>query len=153
MNIMIDPKMPWRRLLQGLAVTVFTFAGLGTLSALWDNPLFFRMTPAGSLEIALLLVLSLLLGVYVAIKRPRCSVRTAGAGTVLGFLGVACPVCNKLLLFLIGGDILLTYFEPVRIYVALAGVMLAAWAVAREWRLRGESCSPELGGENAKTVA
>ena len=153
MNIMIDPKMPWRRLLQGLAVTVFTFAGLGTLSALWDNPLFFRMTPAGALEIALLLVLSLLLGVYVAIKRPRCSVRTAGAGTVLGFLGVACPVCNKLLLLLIGGDILLTYFEPVRIYVALAGVMLAAWAVTREWRLRGESCAPELGGENAKTAA
>ena len=127
-------------------MTVFTFAGLGTLSALWDNPLFFRMTPAGSLEIALLLVLSLLLGVYVAIKRPRCSVRTAGAGAVLGFLGVACPVCNKLLLLLIGGDILLTYFEPVRIYVALAGVMLAAWAAAREWHLRGVSGAPELGG-------
>ena len=110
------------------------------------------MSLAGNLEVALLLALSLLLGLYVAIKRPRCSVRTAGAGTVLGFLGVACPVSNKVLLFLIGGDILLTYFEPVRIYFALAGVMLAALAAAREWRLRGEICAPELNGGNAITA-
>ncbi len=53
---------------------------------------------------------------------------------MLGFLGVACPVCNKVLLLLFGGELLLTYFEPVRIYVAAAGAAFAAWAVWRTWR-------------------
>ena len=123
------------RVLKGLGVAAAAFAGLGTVSALWDNPVFIRMTPAGEFEIASLGALSLLLGVYVAIRRPFCSVKTAGTGGVLGFLGIACPVCNKILLLLFGGELLLTYYEPVRIYLAFAGVLIAALAVAREWAL------------------
>jgi hypothetical protein len=93
------------------------------------------MTPAGNFEILLLAAFSLLLGVYVAIRRPYCSVKTAGVGGVLTFIGVACPVCNQILLLLFGGELLLTYFEPVRVYVASAGVLVAAAAVAREWQL------------------
>jgi hypothetical protein len=44
-------------------------------------------------------------------------------------------VCNKILLLLFGGELLLTYYEPVRIYVAAAGVLIAAVAVGREWVL------------------
>jgi hypothetical protein len=123
------------RVLKGLAVAAASFVGLGTVSALWENPVFIRMTPAGDFEIASLGALSLLLGVYVAIRRPYCSVKTAGTGGVLGFLGIACPVCNKILLLLFGGELLLTYYEPVRIYLAVAGVLIAAVAVAREWAL------------------
>lgn len=116
-----------------------TFAGLGTVSALWDNPLFMRMTPAGGWEIGLLGALSLLFGLYVAIRRPACADRAAGAGGVLGFIGVACPVCNKILLVLFGGELLLAYFEPIRLYVAAAGVALLAAAVInvsrQEWSL------------------
>lgn len=119
----------------GLAVALGSFVALGTVAALWENPFFVRMTPAGDVEIVLLGVLSLLLGTYVAIRRPFCSAKAAGAGGVFGFIGVACPVCNKILLLLFGGDLLLTYFEPVRIYVAAAGVLIAAVAVAREWVL------------------
>lgn len=60
----------------------------------------------------------------------------AGVGGVLGFLGVACPVCNKILLLLFGGELLLTYFEPVRLYVAAVGTAILAVAVVLEW-LRG----------------
>ncbi len=91
------------------------------------------MVPAGGFELGLLGLLSILLGVYVAIRRPFCGTKTATAGGVLGFIGVACPVCNKILLLLFGGDLLLTYFEPVRVYVAAAGVL--AVAVAREWTI------------------
>jgi hypothetical protein len=66
-------------------------------------------------------------GLYVVIRRPFCSDKTVGAGGVIAFLGVACPVCNKILLLVFGGELLPTYFEPVRIYVA-------AWAVMFEWR-------------------
>jgi hypothetical protein len=123
------------RILKGLGVAAATFVGLGTVAALWENPIFIRMTPAGELEIVLLGALSLLLGVYVAIRRPFCSVKAAGAGGVLGFFGVACPICNKVLLLLFGGELLMTYYEPARIYLAAAGVMVAAVVVARELTL------------------
>ncbi len=126
---------PFKRIFKGIAVATVSFAGLGTVSALWDNPFFVRMTPAGGWEIALLAALSLLLGAYVVIRRPVCSVKASGVGGVLGFLGVACPVCNKVLLLLFGGELLLTYFEPVRVYVAAVGVLIVLAVVLREWTM------------------
>ncbi|NQU69336.1 MAG: hypothetical protein HQ514_02235 [Rhodospirillales bacterium] len=122
------------RLLAGVTVAVAAFVVLGTLAALWENPLFVRMTPAGGWEIGLLTLLALLSGIYVVIRRPFCSNKTVGAGGVLGFLGVACPVCNKILLLAFGSELLLTYFEPIRVYVAALGVVIAAWAVFHEWQ-------------------
>lgn len=105
------------------------FVVLGTVAALWSNPLFMRMTPTGGFEIGLLLLQSVLAGVYVGLPRSPCGKRTAGAGAIIGFLGIACPVCNKLLVLLIGSALLLEYFEPVRLYVALGGATLLAAAV------------------------
>ncbi len=122
------------RMLKGVATAAAAFVALGTVSALWDNPLFVRMTPSGDLEIVLLALLALLLGVYVAVRRPQCSFGTAGAGGVLGFLGVACPVCNQVLLAVFGGELLLTYFEPIRLYVGAAGAIMVAAMVALELR-------------------
>jgi hypothetical protein len=131
----MTPNLSLSRILKGLAVALGSFVALGTVAALWENPLFVRMTPAGDIEVVLLGLLSVLLGTYVAIRRPFCSAKTASVGGVLGFIGVACPVCNKVLLLLFGGDLLLTYFEPVRVYVAAVGVLAVAAAVAREWML------------------
>jgi len=122
--------------LKGAAAAAVSFVLLGSVAALWENPLFIRMTPAGNFEIILLGAMSLLLGVYVAVRRPACSIRTAGTGSILAFVGVACPVCNKILLMIFGGELLLTYFEPVRIYVAAAGVLAVAAAVWIEWTRR-----------------
>ncbi len=121
---------------KGVMAALISFLLLGTVSALWDNPLFIRMTPAGDFEIVVLFAMSVLLGAYVAIRRPFCSLKMAGSGGLLGFIGIACPVCNKVLLLLFGGELLLTYFEPVRIYIALAGTLVVAAALRREWRLR-----------------
>ncbi len=123
-----------RQWAKGAAVALLTFGSLGTVSALWNNPLFMRMTPASGWEIGLLAALSMLFGLYVAIRHPACANRTAGVGGVIGFLGIACPVCNKILLLLFGGELLLTYFEPARIYVAAAGTAILAAAVVLEWR-------------------
>ena len=119
----------------GVATALGSFISLSAVAALWENPFFIRMTPVSGFEIAALAMLSLLLGIYVAIRRPFCSIKTVGTGGVLGFVGIACPVCNQILLFLFGGELLLTYFEPIRIYVAAAGVLIAALAVVREWAL------------------
>lgn len=126
------------RLVKGAVVALLSFGGLGTIAALWDNPVFIRMTPVGGWEVSLLGLLALLLGAYVAIRRPLCSLRGAGAGGTLGFLGVACPICNKLLVLAFGADLLLAYFEPIRLYVTLAGIVLVGFLVMREWRWRGQ---------------
>lgn len=126
------------RLAKGVVVASLAFVIMGTVSAVWDNPFFLRMTPAGGWEIVLLGALSALLGFYVAIRRPTCGIRTASAGGVLGFLGVACPICNKVLLLAFGSELLLTYFEPFRVYVAAAGVAIVAVAIVLEWQ-RGRS--------------
>ncbi len=129
------PNLSLSRTLKGFAVALGSFVALGTVAAIWENPQFVRMTPAGDLEVVLLGLLSVLLGTYVAIRRPYCSAKTAGVGGVLGFIGVACPVCNKILLLIFGGDLLLTYFEPVRVYVAAIGVLVVAAGAAREWMI------------------
>ena len=129
-----------RRVLKGVIVATATIAALGTVAAIWENPFFIRMTPAGNAEIWILGLLAILIGVFVAIRRPACSGKTAGVGGVLGFLGIACPVCNKILLVIFGGDLLLTYFEPIRIYVAVIGVAIAGWAVVREIRGKDVAC-------------
>ena len=122
--------------LKAVAVAVTSFLLLGTVAALWQNPIFIRMTPAGGLEIFLLGALSVLLGAYMAVRRLACSMGTAATGGILGFLGVACPVCNQILLFIFGGELLLAYFEPIRIYVAAAGTLVVAVAVWIEWTRR-----------------
>lgn len=122
-------RVPGRNLARGIAAAVAMFVVLGTLAALWTNPLFMRMTPTGGFELALLLLQSILAGVYVGLPQSPCGKRTAGAGALIGFVGIACPVCNKVLVLLIGSALLLEYFEPVRLYVALAGAALLAVAV------------------------
>ena len=124
-----------KRIAEGIVLAIAGFVLLGTVAALWDNPFFVRMTPAGGWEIAMLGAMSAVSGVYVAIRRPFCSVKGAGAGGVLAFLGVACPVCNKILLLIFGGELLMAYYEPVRIYVAAAGALLIAWITLREYLL------------------
>lgn len=131
-----------RRIVAGFAVAAGSFVLLGTVAALWDNPLFVRMTPAGGWEISMLAAMSLLSGVYIAIRRPFCSIKGASAGGILGFLGVACPVCNKILLLIFGGELLMTYYEPVRIYVAAIGALLIAWVTIREWILVHREAMP-----------
>ena len=118
-----------RDLARGAAAAAAMFVALGTVAALWNNPFFMRMTPTGGFEVALLLLQSVLAGVYVALPQSACGKRTAGAGAIIGFLGIACPVCNKLLVLLIGSALLLEYYEPMRLYVALGGAALLAAAV------------------------
>ena len=138
------------RSLKGAATAAASFAALGTVAALWDNPIFLRMVPAGAMEILLLAALSALLGTFVAVRRRDCPVGTIGSGGVLGFLGIACPVCNQLLMLLFGAELLLTYYEPVRIYVAATGVLIAGGAVWIELvRRKRELSAPRQAGTTA----
>lgn len=119
----------------GAASALLVFTAIGTLTAVWPNPFFARSTPLQGFELVLLAVQSLLIGLYVALRRPAgCASRRAGLGGALSFLGVACPTCNKVLLLLFGANALLEHFEPARLYLGLAGVLLTAAALYAELR-------------------
>ena len=60
----------FRDVAQGVAVAAVMFAGLGTVAALWPNPLFMRMTPTGGFEVALLLVQSVLAARKACVDAP-----------------------------------------------------------------------------------
>ena len=126
-------KLTPTSVVRGIFFAVGSFVALGTVTALWPNPFFIRMTPAGSFEVALLAVQSILLGVYLVIPVAACAAKLAGVGAVANFLGVACPICNKLLVFLFGAQALLTYLEPARIYLAAAGALITGIAVIFRW--------------------
>lgn len=125
-------RLTMREYIVSLVIAAAAFVALGTETALWPNPLFVRMTPTTGFETTILTAQSVLLGLYVAMRRPACAAASATTGGVLGFLGIACPVCNKILLFLFGSDLLLTYFEPIRLYVGLAGLALTIVALLRK---------------------
>jgi hypothetical protein len=119
---------------KGALFAVGSFALLGTVAALWGNPFFIRMTPTSGFEVGLLALQALLLGVYVAIPVPACAIKLASIGGIVNYVGIACPICNKVLLALFGANTLLTYLEPARIYFAVAGVLLTAVAIIVRWR-------------------
>lgn len=125
-------RISLREYLQALLIAVSVFLLFGTVTALWENPFFTRMTPVVGYEFILLALESVLLGLYFSVKRTACATKTSGAGGVLGFLGIACPACNKILLILFGAGFLLTCFEPVRLYVGLLGIGLLFFALEKK---------------------
>ena len=122
-----------RRGLHGMAVGIALFAVLGTVTAVWANPLFVRMTPVGPWEFGATVLTALFAGVTVALWVPQCRLRTSGAGGLASFLGIACPTCNKVLMLIFGGPALLAWFDPVRPYLATAGVIVMGYAALRTW--------------------
>lgn len=115
--------------LKGGLIAALVFAALGTVTALWVNPFFFRMTPTSGFEITLLALQAVMFGVYFSIPSTHCPTKTLSAGGVLGFLGFACPVCNKILLYAFGAELLLSYLEPARIYLAALGTLVVGLAL------------------------
>jgi len=111
----------------------------GIVTVLIPNSFFVRMTPITSLDYIFLLSSSLPLGAYTGVHYykknnvQKCNVAVATGG-IGSFLAFACPVCNKLLVFLFGATALMTYFEPYRpvLGVVSNGLLVGAlW-----WRLR-----------------
>lgn len=123
--------------LVGIAVVALI---LGIPTDVIPNPWFVRMTPAGPGNYIFWVGSSLLTGVLLATyalprdTRDRIAAASAGSG-FLGLLAVGCPVCNKLVVALLGVSGAFNYFAPMQPYLGAAGLLMAA--VALSIRLRG----------------
>ena len=123
-------------LLSTLIIASVAFLLLGTITALWNNSFFIRMTEVNGWDYIILSFESLLIGLFFGIQAPHCATKKAGIGGVLGFFGFGCSVCNKILLMLFGSSFLLSYFEPIRHYVGTLGLLLFSYAFIRRWLSR-----------------
>ena len=54
----------------------------------------------------------------------------------MGFFGFGCSVCNKFLLLLFSSTFILTYFEHVRHYVGVLGILLFSYALLQKLLLQ-----------------
>lgn len=122
-----------RRGLRGVAVGITLFLALGTITAVWANPLFVRMTPVGPWELGATVLTAMLGGVTSALWVPQCTLRASGTGGLASFLGIACPTCNKVLMLVFGGPALLAWFDPLRPWLATAGLAIMGIAVVTTW--------------------
>ena len=122
--------------LSTLIIASVAFLLLGTITALWNNSFFIRMTEVSGWDYIILSFESLLIGLFFGIQAPHCATKKAGIGGVLGFVGFGCSVCNKTLLLLFGSSFLLSYFEPVRHYAGTLGLLLFSYALIQRWLLR-----------------
>ena len=134
---------PARRWLVAVLGAFLTIVSIAVPTAMIDNPLFGRSVPVTAWAWPVLLVAAvlsgLLLATYVRHADPADQVgsRTGVAGALLTFFAVGCPVCNKLVLVLLGASGAMQWFAPLQPILAVAAVGLLAWALRA--RLRGEA--------------
>ena len=122
--------------LSTLIIASAAFLLLGTITALWNNSFFIRMTEVNGWDYIILSFESLMIGLFFGIRAPHCATKKAVIGGVLGFVGFGCSICNKILLLLFGSSFLLSYFEPVRHYAGALGLLLFSYALIQRWFLR-----------------
>jgi hypothetical protein len=114
---------------------------IGVPTDVVPNPWFNRVVPVRPLDYVVLALTSVLSGALLATYTlPSSSAtptggRTGLAAGVLGWFAIGCPVCNKLVVVLLGSSGALTYFAPIQPLLGLLAVTLSATALAV--RLRG----------------
>lgn len=136
-------SLSWRELIDArfycvAAVCVMALAILSAIpTAIIDNPWFTRMTPVYPDQYIFWLLTSVLGGVLIATYTPGMGFRGTASGVgggFLGYLAIGCPICNKLIVGLIGISGALTFFQPIQPILGGVGVTLVGVALA--YRLR-----------------
>ncbi|MEQ6900957.1 hypothetical protein [Nocardioides sp. YIM 152588] len=158
---------PARRWLTAAAVAAGFTLAVAVPTDLIDTAVFSREIPPTWWAWPALLASSVLAGLVVAtyVRVPGEPVAADGAegdgpdrsatrgwiGGTLTFFAVGCPVCNKLVLVLLGTSGALTWFEPLQPLLQVAAVGLLGWALLT--RLRGDVLCPVGPGGRAGAEA
>lgn len=145
--------------------TVASAIVLGVPSAVIPNPFFVRMTPTEPVNLVVWLVSAPLAGLLIATYVARAGTvqdphADAGAGKVTvggigAFLAIGCPICNKIIVAVLGVSGALNVFAPLQPLIGALSIALLAGTLA--WRLRArargcERCVDAGGRETAAPV-
>jgi hypothetical protein len=131
-----------RRRIKGIVVAAATAAVVGIPTDVLDTDYFTRMTAIRWWEYPVLVLTAVLTGLWATIPRPPGDVRgqfsVAGAVTTTVF-AVACPVCNKIVVGLLGLSGALGLWAPIQPVLAVLSLAALGAAVVIRWRRR--ACS------------
>jgi hypothetical protein len=130
----------WRFRVVALAAALAYAVLMAIPTGIIPNPLFARMLPAGPWNYASWLLSAPLFGLIVAASLSpgfaACPVRRpTTAGGLLAALAVGCPVCNKVVVLLLGVSGALTYYQPIQPLLGALSLLLlgsALWLRVRE---------------------
>ena len=121
------------------AGSVLTAMLTGIPTDIVPNPLFRRMTPVIWWNYPVWAATATLAGLVLAtyVRRSPTGASRGGlvGGGVLSFFAVGCPICNKLVVVLIGVSGALSYFAPIQPYLAAIGLGLMATTVVLRLRV------------------
>ena len=135
-------QLGWRFVVASAVGAAAVALALAVPTAIIDNPLFSRMTPVAPEQYVFWVLTSLLTGALLAsyftpAAQSQVAAPSAGAG-LLGVLAVGCPICNKVVVALIGTSGALNYFAPLQPLLGLLAVCMASWALALRLRQANE---------------
>ncbi|MEK8146484.1 hypothetical protein NKH18_50245 [Streptomyces sp. M10(2022)] len=132
------------------ACALLTAVLVGVPTAVFPSPLFSRSVPVQWWNYPVLAVTAVLAGLVLStyVRRPATprtpesapGGRLGSLGGLLSFLAVGCPVCNKVVLLLLGTSGALSYWAPLQPLVAIASAVLLAEAAVR--RLSVQAACP-----------
>ena len=133
---------------RGALAAVLSALVVGVPTDVLDTAYFTRMTPVRWWEYPVLALTAVLTGLWFAITRAgadeRGRVGVLGT-TFLSTLAVGCPVCNKIVIGLLGMSGALGVWAPIQPVLAVASLVLLGAAVIVRWRRRActpDSCAP-----------
>ena len=141
MTLAIDEDVPrtrwsvllsigWRAWAVGAGGAVAAAVVIAVPTRLVANPWFSRMTPTRPEDYVFLGVSSVLLGATLAVGRQTAVTRPQPlVGGVATYLAVGCPVCNKVVVMLLGTGGALAWFAPLQPFIAVGGVLLLVSAL------------------------
>jgi hypothetical protein len=141
-----------------IAVAVAAAAGsavvIGVATVLIPNSLFARDVPPVWWDYPVWILTAVLIGMLIAsyvrgpdVEAERRSGVLGGAGGILGWFAVGCPVCNKIALLALGYTGALTYFAPLQPILAALSIVLLVVAVII--RLKGQYACPVPSSERS----
>lgn len=133
-----------RHVAVALLAAISTYLLLGVPTDVVNNGVFGRSIEVTPWSMPVLVATSVLSGLlaatYVGVNVYDTTAKLGTIGGALSFFAIGCPVCNKLVLIAIGTTGAVNSFGPLQPYMAVAGVVLLAWALVR--RLKSSAACP-----------
>jgi hypothetical protein len=129
----------------GAVATIGSLLLLGVPTAIIPNPFFVRMTPTETFNVVVWLASAPLVGLLIAtyVRPPRHvpgheggeqGAGRATLGGVAAYLAIGCPICNKIIVAVLGVSGALNVFAPLQPIIGAASIALLGATLA--WRLR-----------------
>jgi hypothetical protein len=130
---LLSPRQAVTAVIAGLAAALATAALLGVTTDVIANPWFERKVPVRTYDWVVLIAISLLtgalVGTYFLGQSSMVGTRTGVGSGVIGWFAISCPLCNKIVLLLLGTTGATTVFEPIQPVLGALAIVLASTAL------------------------